>query len=191
MLRSFVVPDLTVLKRLSNTRWEAHAKSTSAIFDGYESVIDALDHIHTDVNQKCDTRREAEIFHEKMEELEFVFILTFWNRLLGQFHKTSKALHYPKLPLDTCAKLYSSLEFFLHDMRDQFDDIEQKSTDKLQGIDYKSVNQRKRKRKIQLDKCQPYDADETLTHRKFSPEIIHTCYTLPYQKYSYPIKYTV
>ena len=68
----------------------------------------------------------------------------------------------PKLPLDTCAKLYSSLEFFLHDMIDQFDDIEQKSKDKLPGIDYKSVNQRKRMKKIRLDESQPNDAEETL-----------------------------
>lgn len=52
VLKSFLDPNSTVLKRLSGTRWENHAKSTSAISDGYESIIDALDHIHTDANLK-------------------------------------------------------------------------------------------------------------------------------------------
>lgn len=166
VLKSFLEPDSTVAKCLSDTRWEAHAKSTSAIYDGYESIIDALDHIHIDVNQKGDTRREAGILHEKMEELEFVFMLEFWNRILGQFHKTSKALQDPKILLSTCAKLYASLGSFLHDMREHFDDIEQKSKDKLPGIDYKSVNKRKRKKKIQFNECQPPDADEALLPRE-------------------------
>lgn len=100
-----------------------------------------------------------------MKEFEFVFMLTLWNRILGQFHKTSKALQDPKLPL-TCAKLYSLLEFFLHDMKDQFDDIEQKSKYKLPSIDYKSVNQRKRRQKTRLVQSQPNDTEETLTHRE-------------------------
>ena len=77
VLKSFLDPDSTVPKRLSDTRWEAHAKATSAIYDGFAAIIEALDHIHTDADQKGEVRREAGILREKMEELEFVFMLEF------------------------------------------------------------------------------------------------------------------
>ncbi|KYN30170.1 hypothetical protein ALC57_00366 [Trachymyrmex cornetzi] len=79
VLKSCLVSDSTVPKRLCDTRWEAHAKAVSAISDGYESIIDALHCLYTNEYEKGDTRREAGILQEKMEELEFVFMLEFWN----------------------------------------------------------------------------------------------------------------
>ena len=165
VLKSFLDADSTVPKRLSDTRWEAHAKATSAIYDGYEAVSEALDHIHTDVDQKGEVRREAGILQKKMAELEFVIKLEFWNLVLDQFHKTSIALQNSKLPLDTCGKLYASLGLFLHDMREKFDTIELKSKDKLPGIDYKSATKRKPKKKRQFDESQSADDDELLLPR--------------------------
>ena len=62
VLKSFLDPNSTVLKQLSDTRLEAHAKCISAISDGYGSIIRSH---YTDVNLKGDTRRETKIYLTK------------------------------------------------------------------------------------------------------------------------------
>ncbi|CAM1326808.1 Uncharacterised protein r2_g3576 [Pycnogonum litorale] len=165
VLNSFLGPDSTVPKRLSDTRWEAHAKATSAIADGYESIILALNQIHTDDNEKGDARREAGTLQEKMEELEFVFMLEIWNGLLGEFQKTSKALQDAKIALSTCSKLYTSLSHFLQETRESFDELELKAKETLPSTDYKCVNQRTRIRKKQVNDGDAQNIDETLAPR--------------------------
>ena len=56
-----------------------------------------------------------------MEKLEFVFMLHFWTRVLGRFHRVSKAFLKSKLSLSTSAELYSSLVDFLSEIRNEFD----------------------------------------------------------------------
>ena len=52
----------------------------------------ALSHLHYDVSEKGDTRLHANNLLQKMEKLEFVFMLQFWIKVLGRFHRVSKAL---------------------------------------------------------------------------------------------------
>lgn len=160
VLKSCLVSDSTVPKRLCDTRWEAHAKTVSAISDGYESIIDALHCLYTNEYEKGDTRREAGILQEKMEELEFVFMLEFWNRILDEFHKTSKALQDSKISLSTCAKLYSSLLQFLKKNRDSFDEFEARAKERLPDVNYKAENQRQRRRYLNVP-----NVDEDLSAR--------------------------
>ncbi|GBP90816.1 Zinc finger MYM-type protein 1 [Eumeta japonica] len=47
----------SVLKSLSNTRWEAHAVATSAILQYYPKILDALDEIAEDTNRKGETSK--------------------------------------------------------------------------------------------------------------------------------------
>ena len=94
-------------KHLSDIRWDAHAKTTEAILESYSAITNALSHLHSDVSEKGDTRLHANNFFRKMEKLEFVFILHFWTRTLGGFHRVFKALQKSELFLSTCAKLYS------------------------------------------------------------------------------------
>ena len=79
-------------KHLSDTRWDAHAKATEAILESYSAITNALSHLHFDVSEKGDTRLHANNLLQKMEKLEFVFMLHFWSRVLGRFHRVSKAL---------------------------------------------------------------------------------------------------
>ena len=76
-------------KHLPDTRWDAHAK---AILQSYSAITNALNHLHSDVSEKGDTRLYADNLLQKMEKLEFVFMLQFWTGLLGCFHRVSKAL---------------------------------------------------------------------------------------------------
>ena len=64
--------DAAVVNRLSDTRWEIHARSTATVLQGYAAIVDALSTIHDDAIQKGDARREVETIKEKMEELKFL-----------------------------------------------------------------------------------------------------------------------
>ena len=71
---SFKVPTY-----LSGTRWDAHAKATEAILESYSAITNALSHLHSDVSEKGGTRLHANNFLQKIEKLEFVFMLHFWT----------------------------------------------------------------------------------------------------------------
>ena len=79
-----------------------------------------------------------------MERLEFVFMLHFWSRVLGRFHRVSKALQKSELLLSTCAELYSSLVDFLSEIRDEFDEFDQQAKATLPNINYRAVTRRQR-----------------------------------------------
>ena len=63
-----------------------------AILESYSAITNALSHLHSDVSEKGDTRLHANNLLQKIEKLEFVFMLQFWTRVLGLFHRVSKAL---------------------------------------------------------------------------------------------------
>lgn len=140
-----------VPKRLSDTRWEAHADSTEAISQGYNAITDVLCNISEDKTQKGDTRQEASNLRDKMEEFEFAFMLEFWNDVLGRFQKTGKALQEGALALSTCTKLLKSLLDYLNSLRDKFEEIESKAKLRLPDVDYKGVNSRQVVRRRQIN----------------------------------------
>lgn len=113
-----------VLKSLSDTRWEAHAKATSAFLETYNKIICALDVISEDDIQKGETRREAANLSDKLQEFEFVLMLLMWDQILQTFRKVSKVLQDPEVTLETCANLYNSLVDFLENLRGVFDNLE-------------------------------------------------------------------
>ena len=71
-------------------------------------------------------------------------MLHFWTRVLGRFHRVSKALQKSDLLLSTCAELYSSLVDFLSKIRDKFDEFDQQPKVILQNINYRVVTRRPR-----------------------------------------------
>ena len=144
VLKSFLQPQSKVPKHLSDTRWDAHAKATEAILESYSAITNALSHWHSDVSEKGDTRLHANNLLQKMEKLEFVFMLHFWSRVLGRFHRVSKALQKSELLLSTCAELYSSLVDFLNEIRDEFDEFDQQAKATLPNINYRAVTRRQR-----------------------------------------------
>ena len=81
-------------KHLSDSRWDARAKATEAILKSYSAITNALSHLHFDVSEKGDTRLHANNFLQKIEKLKFVFVLHFWTRVLGRFHRLAKPLRY-------------------------------------------------------------------------------------------------
>ena len=91
---------------MSDTRWGAHAKATEVILQSCSAITNALSHLHSNVSEKGDTSLHANNLLQKMEKLEFVFMLHFRPRVLGRFHRVSKALQKSELllPVSTCAQ---------------------------------------------------------------------------------------
>ena len=163
VLTSFLPAGAKVPKGLSDTRWEAHSKAVLAIKENYSSITEALDDLHTNVNEKGDTRRQAGNLLEKMEELEFVFLLIFWSLLLEEFHKTSVALQDSHITLNTCANLYNSLAKFVQGTREQFSDIEKSAKEKLPDVEYMTGQRRNRVHKKQANDGAAANAEENMS----------------------------
>jgi hypothetical protein len=138
-----------VPKRLSDTRWEAHGNSTSAVFKGYEAIVDALNNINENEDEKGDARREAGNIRDKMLELEFAFMLVFWNEFLERFNKTIKSLQDEHIALNTCADLYQSLSEYVDEVREKFEYFEGKAMTCLPDVHYRKCNARKSVRRNQ------------------------------------------
>ncbi|XP_065664785.1 zinc finger MYM-type protein 1-like [Hydra vulgaris] len=137
----------TLVKSLSDTRWDAHAVATEAILKSHPQILKSLECIQEDQTQKGDTRGEAENFAKKMQELEFAFMLVFWKEILQHFHRVSQALQKEHVNLKTCADLYTSLADHLHKSRNEFERFEEAAKIMTPGVDYKSTLTRNRKRK--------------------------------------------
>ena len=60
----------------------AHAVATAVIINSYFKILDALEYLSDDQLKNCDTRREAKNIANKMQELEFVFMLHYFNGTL-------------------------------------------------------------------------------------------------------------
>ncbi|XP_038637303.1 zinc finger MYM-type protein 1-like [Scyliorhinus canicula] len=137
----------SVLKSLSDTRWEAHAMATAAILKSFLKILEALECIAEDQSQKGDARREANNIADKMQELEFVFMLNFWNEILQNFHRVSQVLQNEDVNLKTCADLYVLLADKLCTSRDEFERYEAATKEMLPDVDCKAATTRKRIRK--------------------------------------------
>jgi tRNA A37 threonylcarbamoyltransferase TsaD len=120
-----------VVKSLSDTRWEANARATAAVKEGYSGIIDALQNLSEDKQQKGETRREAENIAEKMQELEFAFLLELWNDILERWQMTSKGLQDGKISIAVCGSLLETLATFVEDLKDKFDTYEAKAKETI------------------------------------------------------------
>ena len=76
MLTRTLGPNLSVVKRLSDTRWSAHADAIKALYFGYIQIQEALKDLAGIEQQRCVIRHEANSLLNKFSNLETVFM---WN----------------------------------------------------------------------------------------------------------------
>ena len=77
---------------LSDTKWDANAAAIEAILMSHPQIIEALEYLQEDYSQKADTRREAENIVNKIQKLEFAFMLIFLEEILQHFHGVGQAI---------------------------------------------------------------------------------------------------
>ena len=78
-----------VLKRLTDTRWSAHADAIKALSLAYTQIQEALKCLSDDENQTRDTINEAQNLLKSMLLFESVFMAEFWNNILQRFNKAA------------------------------------------------------------------------------------------------------
>jgi hypothetical protein len=92
-----------------------------------------------------------------MESLETAFLSEFWNRVLYRYNDTSYKLQSSTCDLKLAIDLLESLYMFTDDLRNRFDNIEQRAIDISGTSEYVSVTARRRKRTRRFDDGQAAD----------------------------------
>jgi len=152
-----------VVKRLSDTRWSAHADSVNALCEGYTEIQGALDTLASDTNQTQDTKLEALSLSKKMDKLEFVILTLFWNRILSRYNEVSKTVQKQDVNLSVVISLLQSLKQFTTELRDQFSVFESQAKVIAKDADYADSTSRKRKRSIRFTCFEGAAPDTVLT----------------------------
>jgi len=112
-----------LLKNLCPTRWSSRYFVCKSIKNGYKKIVVALQNISEDVSQGPATRHEALALFKKMKNLEFTFMLVLWTPILERFNMTSKSLQCVDMDLSSVVKLYTSLELYICELRNNFETI--------------------------------------------------------------------
>ncbi|XP_060846412.1 zinc finger MYM-type protein 1-like [Rhopalosiphum padi] len=114
-------PGCVKIKKLCSTRWSSRYDVCKAMYNGYAQVLSALNTICDDEGQKKDTRHEARSIKNKIESLNFCFMICMWTPILQRFNATSISLQSIDIDLATVVTLYESLEKYVEDFRERFD----------------------------------------------------------------------
>jgi len=96
--------ELMVVKRLSDTRWSAHADAVAALIKGYSIIFALLDRISIDNDENAKTRLEAQGLTKKMKKLETGVIAELWYKILERMNMTSKMLQSVTLDINNMYK---------------------------------------------------------------------------------------
>ena len=142
------------IKRMSDTRWSARADSTKALFSGYSSILQVLDDIVLDNQQKAECRQQARGLFSTMTKLETGIMIIFWNQILQRFQLTSACLQSSGQDLNSACALYESTYGYIESLRSTYSDIEKKAIDLTETEEYEQQRRRKRQRnRIYDDEC--------------------------------------
>ena len=150
---------LSVVKRLSDTRWSAHADATKAFVKGYTKIQQLLDNLSEDDNQPQDARLQAGSLSNSMSFLETGIMAELWYVLLERIHAISCTFQDSKMDLNTVVQLYKSLIEFIDQQRSEFDIYEQRGKLLSGNSHYREESERKRKRKRQFDEGNAADTE--------------------------------
>jgi hypothetical protein len=152
LLKAKLAPKgLPMPKRLSDTRWSAHADATKALMSGYADFAVVLDEIANDANQKGETCNTASGLYDRMCKLETGFFACFWHAILDRLNSTSKKLQDDQLDLNTAVNLLKSLETFVKSLPDRFEEFESVGARNSGTTEYAQQNQRVRKANVRLN----------------------------------------
>lgn len=113
-------PDSLTIKNLCKTRWSSRYDVCKSLNVGYKEILQSLEKIYLDKNQRLATCHEARSIHKKINSLEFSFLLSMWSPILKRFDATSKTLQSENIDLSIVISLYRSLKDYIGNMRSSF-----------------------------------------------------------------------
>ncbi|KAL4132816.1 hypothetical protein QTP88_009908 [Uroleucon formosanum] len=157
------------VKNLCPTRWSSRFSVCKSLKIGFKGVLNSLKSIALNLDQKAGIRHEAESMYKKIDTLEFSFMIALWTSILERFDATSKNLQRINIDLGCVVKLYESLEMYIQDIRNRFDNILNEAK-QISGHEIFSFEEKRNKRK----KCfhDDLNVQETIFHgeEKFKNE---------------------
>lgn len=112
-----ILDSLTTVKSLSETRWSAWDDACKSLNKNWTSIINAVDKIANDENEKPVARCEAKGIKKKLLTLEISFLSIFWGQVLQRFNIISKKLQSVNIDLGVVVELYDSLIAYVVDFR--------------------------------------------------------------------------
>lgn len=152
ILSSITNESETTLKRLNPTRWAGRLLSCMAIKLRFSDVVKALTKIHLESSKK-DEREQAISLKQKIENFEFVFLLSLVTKLLSGINLTSKILQSEDIDIAKAAKALDNTFSEISKCRESFTEIheEAKCVAKKWGIDINFKDKRVKKAKKHFD----------------------------------------
>ena len=142
---------LSVVKRLSDTRWSAHCDATHALLRGYEYIWQLVETISDDKSQNAETRATAKGLATAFSNLETAVMTEVWDCILTRFNATSKSLQDSCVDLNTAFKDLKSLKSFVMSLRERFDEFEERAIVRCNNSEYQSSVKRIQRRNKRLD----------------------------------------
>jgi len=159
-----------VLKNLNETRWSCRADATKAVVFGYDFIKEALEEISNDLEQKDIVKIESKKLNESMCTLEVAFYAFFWNDILERFDLTSHLLQDPKIVLQTAVNALNSLLSFVQEIRNKYEEYEEKAK-QMSGLkDYAPIRYRKKNVRLNLLNNNQTAATQLSPKEKFRSE---------------------
>ncbi|CAB4013453.1 zinc finger MYM-type 1-like [Paramuricea clavata] len=168
---------LPTVKRLSDTRWSAHAAAVKDVVKGYEEIKAGLKEIAADAEQKGDTRKEALNHASNMDHLETGILTLVCHHVLKRFNSNSQLLQSADQDINSAAAIYESLEEYVKNMRPKFEQLEAEGK-LLSGCEhYEDEMKRNRQRNRSYD--EPGSAPEELPDNKPTRSANQLCKIYP------------
>lgn len=151
ILQSYLHKGSKTIKNLSQTRWSARNDACQSLYNSYDNIKNAIESINGDVTEKPKTRHDASSILKLFESLEMGFMTVFWADVLGKLDSVNKKLQSVDIDLMQVVDLYKSLEGYISNIRDRYDNYEERAKQLCGQKEYKTSNTRKIKRKRQFE----------------------------------------
>lgn len=135
------------LKKLCPTRWSSRYDSLLAIKNNYLSILKCLSNLSVTAKKTMD-RCEANGLKNKIENLNFIFILQFQGSILENTNILSKSLQSSSIDMSTATDLLEKVLLNFNKLRDNFDTTISQSIEIAQKWGINSTFQDKRIKKV-------------------------------------------
>jgi len=106
---------LTV-KRLSTTRWSAHADAVKPVRQKFNQFVEAIEAL-CDTEESDETRGAAHNLLPAICDFSFICFLFFWADILQEVNLAQKYMQTPGITLDMVATKLSAVKTFLEEQR--------------------------------------------------------------------------
>lgn len=113
---------LKVLKKVCPTRWESRHESINALKLRFIDILKALTNISL-TSSKKDEKATSLSLKKKLESMEFVLILCFWEKILRALHGVSKSLQKQNTNLYNACQNLNEVKTIIENLRDSYENI--------------------------------------------------------------------